>query len=86
MGNSCYSGNFDEPCECGHSCETSYSDDSGESSDSSESCYVGESGDLINKVILVILMNLVGNGKSDDSGDSFYCDSGISEESGAFID
>ena len=32
-------------------------DDSGELSDSSESCYVGESGDLINKVILVILVN-----------------------------
>ena len=57
-------GNFGEFCESGHSCETSYSDDSGESSDSSESCYVGESGDLINKVIL---MNLVGNEKSDDS-------------------
>ena len=67
-----FSGNFGEFCESGHSCETSYSDDSGVSSDSSESCYVGESGDLINKVILVILMNLVGNGKSDDSGDS-YC-------------
>ena len=30
---------------------------SGKSSDSNESCYVGESGDLINKVILVILVN-----------------------------
>ena len=46
-----------ESCECGHFCETSDSDDSGESSDSSESCYVGESGDLITKVILVILVN-----------------------------
>ena len=56
LGNSCYCGNFDEPCECGHSCETSYSDDSGESSDSNESCYVGESGDLIDKVILGFLL------------------------------
>ena len=47
-----------ESCECGNFCETSDSDDSGELSDSSESCYVGESGDLINKVILVILAEL----------------------------
>ena len=57
--NSCYSGNFDESCECGHSFETCYSDDSGESSDSSASCYVGESGDLINKS---------DSGDSDESG------------------
>ena len=56
FGNSCYSGNFDKSCESGHSCETSYSDDSGESSDSNESCYVGESGDLIDKVILGFLL------------------------------
>ena len=48
---------FGESCESGHFCETSDSDDSGESSDSSFTCYVGESGDLINKVILVILVN-----------------------------
>ena len=57
------SGDFGESCESGHSCETSDSDDSGESGDSSESCYFGESGDIINKVFLVILVtlnNLVG--------------------------
>ena len=52
-----FSGDFGESCEYGHFCETSDSDDSGESSDSSFTCYVGESGDLINKVILVILVN-----------------------------
>ena len=52
-----FSGDFGESCESGHIFETSDSDDSGESSDSCESCYVGESGDLINKVILVILVN-----------------------------
>ena len=46
-----FSGNFGEFCESGHSCETCYSDDSCESSDSNESCYVGESGDLVDKVI-----------------------------------
>ena len=51
-----FSGNFGEFCESGHSCETSYTDDSGESSDSNESCYVGESGDLIDKVILGFLL------------------------------
>ena len=51
-----FSGNFGEFCESGHSCETSYSDDSGESSDSNESCYVGESGELIDKVILGFLL------------------------------
>ena len=45
---------------------SSDSDDSGESGDSSESCYFGESGGLIDKVFLVILVpklilnNLVG--------------------------
>ena len=52
-----FSGDFGESCESGHICETSDSDGSGQSSDSIESCYVGESGDLINKVILVILVN-----------------------------
>ena len=52
-----FSGDFGESCESGHFFETSDFDDSGESSDSCESCYVGESGDLIHKVILVILVN-----------------------------
>ena len=51
-----FSGDFGESCESGHICETSDSDDSGESSDSNESCYVGESGDLIDKVILGFLL------------------------------
>ena len=63
------SGHFGESCESAHYCETSDSDDSGDSGESgasSESCYLGESGDLIKKVFLVIfenkliLINLVG--------------------------
>ena len=55
-----FCGDSGESCKSGHSCETSdsyNSGNSGESGDSSEYCYLGESGNLINKVFLVTLVN-----------------------------